>query len=68
MCINIHIYSTLVIYGKKIYKRPQILNYRDSRVDRQRRWPEALFGRLATLPLSDFVPLNSNLSPKITTQ
>ena len=26
------------------------------REERQRRWPEALFRRLATLPLSDFVP------------
>ena len=38
--------------------------YRDRRVERQKRWPEALFRRLATLPLSDFplkftfVPLN----------
>ena len=30
--------------------------YRDRRVEGQRRWPEALFRRLATLPTSDFVP------------
>ena len=28
--------------------------YRDRRVERQRRWPEALFRRLATLLLSNF--------------
>ena len=31
--------------------------YRDRRVERQRRWPEALFRRLATLSTSDSVPL-----------
>ena len=33
-------------------------DYRDRRVERQRRWPEALCRRLATLPLPDFVQLN----------
>ena len=28
--------------------------YRDRGVERQRRWPEALFRRLATLPISEF--------------
>ena len=40
-----------------------IVANRDGRVERQRRWPEALFRRLATLPLSDFVSLNSNSTP-----
>ena len=31
-----------------------ILDYRDRRVEWQRRWPEALFRRLATLPISEF--------------
>ena len=33
-----------------------LILYRDRRVERQSRWPEALFRRLATLPLSNFVP------------
>ena len=35
----------------------QTVECRDRRVERQIRWPEALFRRLATLPLSDSVPL-----------
>ena len=43
-------------------------SYRDRRAERQRRWPQALLRRLATLPLSDLFPLNSNSSPEITRQ
>ena len=39
----------------------ELLNYRDRRVERQRRWPVALFRRLATLPLSNFFPLNTKV-------
>ena len=38
-------------------------HYRDRRVERQRRWPEELFRRLATLFFSDFIPFSSNSSP-----
>ena len=31
-----------------------LASYRDRRVERQRRWPEALYRRLATLPISEF--------------
>ena len=51
---------------KKIYTYDILfmcIGYRDRRVERQRRWTEELFRRLATLPLSDFVPLNSHSSP-----
>ena len=34
-------------------------SYRDKWVERQRRWPEALFRRLATLHLSEFFPLTN---------
>ena len=33
--------------------------YRDRREERQKRLSKALFRRLATLPLFDFIPLNS---------
>ena len=33
-----------------------VVGYKDRSVERQIRGPEALFRRLATLPLSDFVP------------
>ena len=65
-------HSLLPIFSPEIQIRP--LKLRDNsknqrcqvvyvysnaeRVERQRRWPEALFKRLATLPLSDFFPLN----------
>ena len=35
-------------------------SYRDRRVERQRRRPETFFTHLATLPLSDIVPLYTN--------
>ena len=42
----------LKIILKRVRRR-----YRDRRVESQRRWSKALFKRLATFTLSDFVPL-----------
>ena len=65
--IGAHILSKLGLdllywwtYSIKVWNGPNILvdiHYRDRRVERQRRWPEALFRRLATLHLSEFFPL-----------